>query len=145
MSKRTETTEFEIPEGFPQAFGNTVIIYPGKIESEMEKTETGILLPDYTTGAQGEAIAGFGWVMGVGPDVTKTVIDKDGNVRNIQPGDYVQFNHYADKGVKFKARFYLVMHEIELYVYFPDKVIPGFVATPDRRRAAVELKKSGGN
>ncbi len=142
MKKEEDKKEkplIDLPDGFPQALGETVIVYQGVFDNEMVKTESGIYLPEVGTGAQGEAAKGFGWIMGVGPDVNKTVWDTHTKEKRVVgPGDYIQFNHYADSGVMYMGRFYLVFHQVEIRTYFPEKAVPMSQKSPDRRRGAVE-------
>ena len=130
------------PKNFPQALGETIIVLES-INTE-QQTKGGLIVPKAITGIQGEGAKGEGIIMAVGPDVTKTVLDpKTGKKRIIAHGDRIIFNHYADKGINFDNGFYLVMHQLEAYVFLPDETsIVKRKNRVDRRRAAVEKRKT---
>lgn len=132
----------KLPLNFPQALGETIIVQ--EIVNEEQESSGGLIIPKAITGIQGEGAKGIGLIMAVGPDVTKTVIDtKTGKKRLIASGDRIIFNHYADKGINFNGGFYLIMHQIEAYVYLPTKESSvGMKQKIDRRRAAVEKRKT---
>ena len=134
--------KFVVPENFPQALAQTVFIYEN---SNINTTlASGLIIPAFNSGKQGESTHGRGVLYAVGPDVKQTVIDPiTKKVRKIRPGDWVIFNHYADKSIVHEGKMYLIMSEYEVYAFLPlpkEQVIL-MKNIPSRKRAVVAIKE----
>ncbi len=146
--------EFHLPADFPLCTNNSILIRE-RMNDEV-KTEGGIIIPAKTiTGEPGETKTNQGTVVAMGPLVDvkipcleddprgtfETVQGKKCFYRNLEVGDNVIFNGYADISIPHKGFNYIRASALDVYYVYPeDFLISVRQEKIDRRRAAVELK-----
>lgn len=151
--------EISIPENFPLPTNKSVWVL--EEQAHETKTKSGIIIPEMqATGDNAEGTKGVGVIYAVGPLVDVQVacaivgilpmvensmekITMKEGYRNIRPGDKVMYNLYANRGISIDGFYYIMMHESDIYSVMPDEdMIVMRKQRIDRRRAAVQLKKS---
>ncbi len=156
VKPKAEAVDLNIPADFPLCTNNSILILESSATETV--TEMNIILPAaVTTGKPGETRTCNGTIVGMGPLVDVKVPcpenDPRGMIteiqgkknwyRNVELGDNIIFNGYADCAIPFKGRNYIRASADDIFYVYPDKSMIWYRGEKiDRRRAAVALKES---